>query len=146
MLTLCDFADELGVTIEYAPLRGRDGEYRHDLRRIRLKLGMTERLTRWVLAHELGHAVHGHEPNIFGQPSTRQERQASEWAALKLIDLGAYREAERLWGGHAPSMAYDLGVVTAGVQAYQRMLARLGDDVYLKPKHGAGQWAARITA
>lgn len=146
MHRLFDFAAALGVTIEYAPLIGRDGEYRDDQKRIRLRENMTDRLTRWTLAHELGHAIHGHRPTIFGTVDAKQERQADEWAALQLIDIDTYREVERLREGHAPSMAHDLGIVTEGVHAFQRMLERLGDDVYLKPCHGAGQYADRLTA
>jgi len=141
-----DYADALDVTIEWTPLNSRDGEYRDDLKRIRLREGMTERLTRFVLAHEVAHAVFEDEPSMFGPSNAKMERRADEWAALELINIEQYREVEQLREGHIPSMAHDLGVVTRCVEAYQRILARIGDDVYLKPRHGAGQWAARITA
>lgn len=124
MRLLFDFADALDLSVEYAPLRTRNGEYRHDLKRIRLREGMTERLTRWTLAHELGHAVFGDMPGIHGPLTARQERRADEWAALRLITLDAYREAETLREGHVPSMAHDLGVIDQGVYAYQRILER----------------------
>lgn len=146
MQRLHDFAEGLGFTIEYAPLAARDGECRVDLKRIRLRRGMAERLGRWTFGHELGHAVKGHQLNILGQPDPRQERAADEWAALFLIELDEYREVELARGGHLPSMAHDLGIVTQGVVAYQRVLARIGDDVYLKPRHGVGQWGARVSA
>lgn len=141
-----DMADSLNVTIEWAPLRHRDGEYRDDLRRIRLRDGMTERLTRFTLAHELAHATFGDVPSMFGPENARQERRADEWAALRLIDLDTYREAEALRDGHVPAIAHDLGVVTRCVEAYQRMLARIGDTVYLDPHMGAGQWAGKLEA
>lgn len=144
MQELFDLAAELGFTVEYAALRTRDGECRCDLKRIRLREGMPERLTRWTLAHELGHATLGHELLIFGESDSRQEREADEWAASYFITLERFREVEELREGHAPSMARDFGIVTRGIVTYQRMLARLGDAVYLKPHHGAGQYAARI--
>ena len=146
MQYLFDLAESNGVTVEYAPLRNRDGEYRDDLKRIRLREGMSYRLARWVLAHELGHAAFGDVPSMFGPENARQERRADEWAALRLIDLEHYREVEKLRDGHVPSMAHDLDVVTNGVTAFQRILARLGDDVYLKPRQGAGQYAAKLRA
>lgn len=146
MQQLFDFAEMQGISIEFVPLRNRDGEYRDDLKRIRLREGMSHRLTRWVLAHELGHAAFGDVPSMFGPENARQERRADEWAALRLVDPEAYREAERLRGGHVPSIAHDLDVVTKGVEAFQRILARFGDEVYLKPAHGAGQYAAKLRA
>lgn len=124
MFQLFDFGDALGLRIEYAPLRNRNGEYRHDLKRIRLREGMTERLLRWTLAHELGHAVFGDVPSKHGPLNARQERRASEWAALRLIDINDYREVESLREGHVPSMAHDLGVIDEGVYAFQRILER----------------------
>lgn len=146
MQQLFDIARSLDVVVEYAPLVHRDGEYREDLRRIRLRVGMSERLTRWKLGHELGHAVFGHRVDIFGQTSARQEREANEWAARFFIDLDSYRDVEASREGHIASMARDFGIVADGIRAYQRMLARLGDDVYLKPQHGVGQYLDKRTA
>lgn len=146
MQRLFDFADDIGFTIEFAELGVNDGECRCDLKRIRLREAMSERLTRWKLAHELGHAVLGHEPTIFGRPDPKQERQADEWACRFLIPIEMYREVELARDGHAPSMAHDLGIVTEGVLAYRRMLERLGNDVYLKPQHGFGQYLAKTLA
>lgn len=124
MQQLYDFAEMLPVSIEFHPLRARNGEYRDDLKRIRLREGMSERLTRWTLAHELGHAVFGDVPSVHGPLKAKQERRADEWAALRLISLDRYREVELLREGHIPSMAHDLGVIDRGVEAFQRILAR----------------------
>lgn len=124
MRHLIDYADALGVTLEYAPLEGRDGEYRHDKARIRLREGMTMRRTRSILAHELAHAVFGDIPSKHGPVNAKQERRADEWAALRLIHVDDYREVEHIRDGHAPSMAHDLGVITRLVHAYQRVLER----------------------
>lgn len=124
----------------------RDGEYRHDLSRIRLRHGMSPRLECWTLGHELGHAVHGDIRTCNDRVTSKQERRADEWAARFLIDLDRYRDVELLREGHVPSMAYDLGVISRGVEVYQRVLERLGDHVYLKPQHGVGQFAARLVS
>lgn len=141
-----DMAESLNTAVEYAPLRSRDGEYRHDLSRIRLREGISERLTRWTPAHKLGHAHCGHELLLFGRADSRQERAADEWAALHTIDPHQYREVEADRDGHVPSMAHDLGIVSRGVRVYQSLLARLGEHVYVHPRHGAGQYAGRLTA
>ena len=146
MQDLFDYAERLGLAIEWAPLRGRDGEYRHDLCLIRLRYGMTERLERWTLAHEIGHAVHGDMRTCNDRVSSKQERRADEWAACRLIELHRYREVEDLRDGHVASMAHDLGIVSRGILAYQNVLERLGDHVYLKPQHGVGQFAARLVS
>ena len=146
MLQLFDLADALDVVVEFVPLANRDGEYRDDLHRIRLRENMPERLTRWTLAHELGHAVFRDAPSIFAAENARQERRADEWAARHLIQLDDYRDAEHAHSGHVPAIAHELGVVPRSVHAFQRMLARIGDTVYLDPHMGAGQYRARRTA
>lgn len=141
---LMDMADALGVTVEYANLTSRNGEYRQDLKRIRLREGMTIRQERSVLAHEIAHAVFADVPSKFGPVNAKQERRADEWAALRLITPGAYRASEEQWDGHLAAMAYDLGVTTKLITAFQRVLARIGDTVYVDPRMGAGQWAHRV--
>ncbi|MFI8593746.1 ImmA/IrrE family metallo-endopeptidase [Microbacterium sp. NPDC078428] len=137
-------AATLGVRIEYALLPpDRDGEYRHRHNVIRLRRGMPARLHRSVLAHELAHAVFGDTPSRFGPINAKQERRADEWAALRLIHTHDYRRAETIHDGHPGAIAVELGVVRSIVEAYQRVLTRLDDTVYVQPKMGAGQWAHR---
>lgn len=142
---LIDMLSALGVTLEYSTqLRGdRDGEYLHQLRTVRLRPNMSERLHRSVLAHETAHAVFGDEPTMFGPVNAKQERRADEWAALRLISHDAYKRAELIHHGHIGAIAHDLGVVRSIVEAYQRVLLRIGDTVYVKPREGTGQWAHR---
>lgn len=143
---LMDMADALGVTVEYVNLTTRNGEYRHDLKRISLREGMTLRQERSVLAHEVAHAVFEDVPSKFGPVNAKQERRADEWAALRLITPAAYRISEEHWDGHAAAIAYDLGVTTKLVTAFQRVLARVGDTVYVDPRMGAGQWLEKVEA
>jgi hypothetical protein len=141
---LSDLAEQAGITIEYAQLRaGRDGEYLHAQRLIRLRLGMSARLHRSVLAHELGHAAFGDVPSKFGPVHAKQERRAEEWAALRLINLEDYRHVESVHAGHLGAMALELGVMRSIVEAFSNVLLRVGDAVYVQPKMGAGMWAHR---
>jgi hypothetical protein len=139
-----DLARQAGVSVEYTRLRhGRDGEYIHDRKLIRLRPGMNARLHRSVLAHELAHAAFGHRPTHFGPVQAKQERMAEEWAALRLISPADYRHVEDIHAGHPGAMALELGVMKSIVIAYQGLLERLGDTVYVQPKMGAGMYAHR---
>lgn len=98
---------------------------------IRLAPGMTARTAVSVLAHEIAHALLGHEPTRSAAIRERQERQADEWAAARLITPRAYAEAEHLRGPHLASLAFELGVTVEIVVAYQRLLRRKGTDATL---------------
>lgn len=141
---LLDMVAALGLVLEYWPLVNRNGEYRHDLKRIRLREGMTIRQERSTLAHELAHAVFGDVPSKFGPVNAKQERRADEWAALRLIATDDYRAAEDRWSGHVGAMAYDLGVTSKLVTAYQGLLLRVGPTTYLNPRMGAQQWLQKL--
>ncbi|WOF23796.1 ImmA/IrrE family metallo-endopeptidase [Microbacterium betulae] len=140
---LLSIAEDLGLRLVEA--RGEHaGGYRPDEKIIRVTPGLARRGARSVLAHELGHHVLGHQPSHFGPVRSRQERAANEWAARFLIDREAFAEVERLRDGHVASMAFDLDVVPELVQAFQAMLLRLGDTVYVKPRMGEGQWDHKV--
>lgn len=145
MEQLLALAEELGLTI--IERRGKHlGGFRPHENVIRLTPGMRHRTARSVLAHEIGHCVLGHEPTLFGPLRARQERAADEWAALHLIDKDAYIEVERLRDGHIASMAHDLDVAPELVTAFQRMLTRFGDAVYIDARMGTGQFTQRLEA
>lgn len=146
MQALYDYAMELGVTIEYAQLDGRIGGYRHDLRHIRIQQGMLYRKERSVLAHELGHATYCDEPTIFSNYTVKQERRADEWAAHFLIDSTEYRMAEEKYGSNVKWIAQELCVLDKLVVAYERTMQRIGDDIYVNAKMGAGQWSMKVHA
>ncbi len=141
---LLQLADQAGITIEYArPREGRDGEYHHDQKLIRLRRGMNARLHRSVLAHELGHAAFDDRPSRFGPVHAKQERRAEEWAALRLISIDDYRHVEQIHSGHPGAIAIELGVMRSIVVAFQSVLERLGDTVYVQPRMGAGMYTHR---
>jgi Zn-dependent peptidase ImmA (M78 family) len=108
--------------------------------------GMSKRTTCSVVAHELAHAILGHLPSSDATTRARQERRADEWAARLLITPAAYAEAERARGPYPTSIAFELGVTVELVIAYQRLLCRMGDDTYVDPRMGRGQWAYRTHA
>lgn len=145
---LFHMAAALGVRVVHTDLTHlqRDGDYNAKTNTIRLQTGMTRRLLRCVFAHELCHAVFGDVPSKFGPVNAKQERRADEWAALRLIDQEHYREVERLRDGNVTLMAQDLDVIDDIVHAYQRVLQRIGDAVYVEPRMGAGQYAHRVEA
>ena len=141
-------AEALGVRIEYANLDhlGRDGDYNHATNVIRLHRGMPYRLERSVLAHELMHAIRGDRRTMFGWYDRRDERLADEGAAHMLIDMRDYQLAEEKYGTRTNWIAQELDVIEDLVIAFERTLCRIGDAVYVRPRHGLGQWDARYEA
>ncbi|MGX9346595.1 ImmA/IrrE family metallo-endopeptidase [Microbacterium sp. KNMS] len=145
---LLDLVDYLGYRIVYTDLSHihppRDGDTDHETRTIRLQPDMAHRLWVSTLAHEIAHVVYMDFPTMFGPVHRKQERRADEWAARLLIPVSCYREVEEYRGGHIPTMALDLGVTVKIVEAFQRLLLRLDDTVYVRPRDGAGQWDHKI--
>lgn len=116
------------------------GGYHHGSRTIRLDPKMPRRVARSVLAHELAHHVFGDQPSPYGPVRAKQERRANEWAALRLITPEAFAEVEQLRDGHTASMAHDLDVMPELVEAFRRLLLRVGGVTYVDPHMGAGQY------
>lgn len=137
--------DSLGVAVEVCELpEDIDGEYVHAERLIRLQRCMSTRPYRSTLAHECAHAVYLDYPSPFGPVRAKQEHRAQAWAALMLINLDEYRDAERTHGGNAEAIAVDLRVTTDLVDAYRALLMRTDRATYLHPRLGCGQWSARV--
>jgi hypothetical protein len=140
-----DTIDALGVRIEYCELPDdRDGEYIHEERLIRLQYDLSTRVYRSTLAHECCHAVFGDVPSKFGPVNAKQERKADEWAALRMIDFDEYRRQEIRHDGHVEAMAVALNVTVDLVEAFRRVLLRVGDTVYVAPRMGIGGYQARV--
>jgi len=139
MQPLLTLASELGLTI--IEKRGRHlGGYHAGSKTVRLDPSMPRRVARSVLAHEIAHHVFADEPSPYGPVTAKQERRANEWAALQLITPEAFAEAEKTRNRHTPSMAFDLDVTPEIVDAYRRVLVRIGDTTYVDAKMGAGQY------
>ena len=91
---------------------GEKGRWYPARRTISLRAGLPARAERCTLAHELGHAVLGHEAGAH-LPQwlvEKQERAADRWAAETLISEDAYRGAEHALGPHPGAIAAELGV------------------------------------
>lgn len=98
-------AETLGVHITYHRA-GQPGWYNHHRKQISLRHGMSTPQENSVLAHELGHAIHGN----LGHGDTRQENRADRFAADLLITGDNYRQAELLYGPRPRAIAHELGV------------------------------------
>lgn len=140
---LIGIAHDLGLQVveRTGPTRGG---YHDGHKRIRINPGQSWRVARSFLAHEIGHAVFRDTPSPYGPVRMKQERRAWEWAARYLVTPDGFAEAERARHGHKPAMAYDLGVSVEIIDAFERLLQRIGDVTYVAPRMGAGQWTHRI--
>ena len=142
MLDMWEFAADRGLSVVEARGPHRSGYYPGE-RVIRLTPGMRGRVLRSVLAHEVGHHELGHRPLAPGIERDRQEAAANRWAASLLISPLEYAAAERLRGGHLPSIAVDLQVSDELVSVYRAQLFRAETTVYVGPRMGLGQWDYR---
>ncbi len=109
---------ETGVTVTTGRLPdgwwGAYDYYDHKII-LRSRLGGTQR--RSTLAHELGHAFYNHKGT-----TQRQEREASMWAARRLIQAEAFIDAIRVCE-HRTGIAQILAVMPADVDAYMSTLS-----------------------
>jgi hypothetical protein len=108
---------ELGVTVTTGPLpNGWWGAYSASTHTITLRprLGALQR--RSTLFHELGHAYYRHDKLCI-----KAERQASVWAARRLIKQSAFIDACRV-ARTAQGIAHILGVLPRDVENYRTTL------------------------
>lgn len=113
LLGLCR---EAGLEMRVAPLPPDWlGAYDDARRRILLARGLTPVEQRCVLAHELGHALHGHAGG-----SAADERTAERFAARVLIDPAALRAA-CAWARDDAELADELGVTVDVVRTYRQL-------------------------
>lgn len=106
---LLEHAHAMGLRVKFDNLGRRHGEVRssglivvNDHRPLK---GM-----RITLAHEIGHAAHGHDWTMARHEVARDERQAKTYAARLLITPAQYREAEHELGTEARHLARRLDV------------------------------------
>lgn len=99
-----------------------------------LRLGMTRRQMRTTLAHELGHAYHGHTCD-----SRTNEDQAWTFAATLLIDAEEYADLESV--SDSPHyLADELNVTVELIHAFrEHCLTALRGVGYVGARMGAGQ-------
>lgn len=118
--SLVELAVEHGI--EVVTHHGGDkGRWHPSSRTISLRADLPARARRCTLAHELGHAVLGHEASesLPQWVVEKQERAADRWAAETLIDEDAYRSAENALGPHPGAIATELGVTVHLVEVWQ---------------------------
>lgn len=124
-------AKQMGIRVHISHLDDSVGVYDHTTQEIHLSFGLTPVEQRSVLAHELGHAYHGHDCS-----NSRNERQADAYAANLLINADDYARAER----HSPNVhdiAAELDVTDDIVTAYQDLcLQQLGHITYGRQHRG----------
>lgn len=112
------YITETGVTVTTGHLpAGWWGAYNYHEHKIilRARLGATQR--RSVLAHELGHAWYQHKGS-----TVAQEREASMWAARRLIVAEDFIDAVRVCE-HRTGIAQLLSVMPADVDNYMACLS-----------------------
>lgn len=143
-----DTLDLLGYSIEYADLSNAErlGECDTVNKIVTLHHDLSPRELPYILGHETWHALNNDVPTMFGQFDARMERRADEWSALMCIDLDAFREYELQFSGHVPTMAFNLGVPDEAVEMLKSMLNRIGNELYMLPKMGYGQWLMKVSA
>lgn len=108
---------KLGVTVETGDLPGGWwGAYRHRDRKIILRPGLGAIQGRSVLMHELGHAFHGHTSS-----GPLEEREASQWAARRLIGMDSFMSACQI-ADTAQGIAHHLGVLPRDVAHFVEAL------------------------
>ncbi|GAB3616040.1 hypothetical protein GCM10027416_05970 [Okibacterium endophyticum] len=125
-------AHRLGLSVHAAHLPDdRLGLYVPSENRIYFDLDLTPSEQRSALAHELGHAYHGHVCD-----DARSERQADAWAAEMLVDPVAFAAAERI-NSDTHSIAEELNVTVKIIEDYRTYcLQRLGDRSYGRSMRG----------
>lgn len=116
-------AESMGVTLRRHN-GGKKGWYDHATRTISTRRGMSIQQYRSVLAHELGHAVHGDTPTGNGHFDQRQERRADEYAARLLISPIEFEAAATWHHGHLPAIADELEVTKHLLKTWQSLHER----------------------
>lgn len=106
-------AQELGVRVEYHPLRASKGLWVPEHRLILLRPRMRPFIERAVLTHECMHAMHddppGHDP--------KREARANLEAARRLIDPREWAELTRIYPDY-DRICMELGVTREMFRAY----------------------------
>lgn len=119
--TLLRTAETAGVTvIEARIITGEWGFYNLQEGLIFIQEDLVQRQKTATLAHELVHALDGHD----GHQSEAVERRVNEKAAMLLITDHAYARADRLVGTDPRALAIELDTTVWAVEAWQRVAAR----------------------
>lgn len=98
---------------------GEKGRWYSDIRTISLRHDLHPTTYRCTLAHELGHALYGHDSKAEGWLKERQEHEADTWAANSLISQKEYKDAELTHEAHSGAIALELGVTVHLVEVWR---------------------------
>jgi len=141
MRELLAHAAHLGVTVHVAHLPAPyRGFYDHRGRRVVYDFSLAPVERACVIAHELGHAFHGH----VGRDDPRAEAAADAYAAALLIDPSRYAHLEAL-DLSAADIADELGVTATLLRAFaDNHVTRLEGVTYTRPRLGRGQYRHRV--
>ncbi|MDU4287462.1 MAG: ImmA/IrrE family metallo-endopeptidase [Actinomyces sp.] len=120
-----------GVNVRFASNLHERGAYVHNTRTIYINAGMSERHRYATLAHELIHARLNHD----GPQPESIEQRVNELAALMIVDVDEYRQAETVCGGHAGSIAAELDLPVWVIQAWQTHVLNRGGVVDQSTKY-----------
>lgn len=134
---LLEIARERGLFVEWSPRLGDwlRAYYDRETCTITLNSRLSLQQQAFALAHELGHAWHGHTHTGNPGADLGAERLADEYAARLLIEPGRYAAAEALRGPHPGAIADELGVHQDAVEVYQRVLRQRAHPI-LPPHRG----------
>ncbi|MDF2991481.1 MAG: ImmA/IrrE family metallo-endopeptidase [Microbacterium sp.] len=140
MKEILRFAAQLGISVHGARLEpGVLGEWYEDEREVYFELRQSPDEQVFTIAHELGHAHHGHRC----ENDPRAEDQADEYAARLLIDPATYAALEQQ-GLHQYDIAEHFGVSVHVLNLWmQNCLVKLRGVTYVRAKMGVGQWIGR---
>lgn len=142
---LIHHAGTLGVGVHFAPIEDAPDLLGYFLPRHRIivvRIGMTQPQSRFVLAHECGHAYYNHQCRGV-HVRDRAERQANAYAAKLLIDPVEYARLEAI-NPDQHWLADEFSVSVEAIFAYEEhCLTRLRGVTYAHSKHGAKQWGHR---
>lgn len=115
-------AAAMKVSVEERSLRaGRRGEYVHSERRIWLAPGLSYRVARATLTHELLHCIAGDVPSCVPGVTRRQEILARRRTAEILVNADEYAESEQLREGWVAGIAIDLDITSRVVLDWQEL-------------------------
>lgn len=108
----------MGLHVKFDKLGRRHGEI-HSSGLIIINEERSVKAMRITLAHEAGHAYHGHDWTVARHDVLRDERQAKTFAARLLVSPEAYRDAEREVGTDPRHLARRLDVTAELIELWR---------------------------
>lgn len=118
MEDLLELADAMGLRVLRRDLGRRNGEV-HSSGLIIINPHRNYGAQRETLAHEIGHAAHGHDWTADRHDRAVDERAADTYAARLLISPAEYALAERICGPHDRALARELNVSVRLVELWR---------------------------